>query len=193
MKNSYNNDYINDEYTKYTNNLDENIKNYIEERLIKQIKWYDSSARLKQTKYKRLVISSIIATSIIPILSLFTTYTIGVAFATIIAILSSTSSVLLSIANLCEFQKLWIQYRSNCEILKSILHRYFTGANEFLGKNGIVKKCAVKIYPKFDSIIFPLQSPQLPLIHFQNSVKVAEGALYNLDGILKMNIITTGD
>ena len=135
MKNSYNNDYINDEYTQYTNNLNANIKNYIEERLIKQIKWYDSSARLKQAKYKRLVISSIIATSIIPILSLFTTYTIGVAFAIIIAILSSTSSVLLSISNLCEFQKLWIQYRSNCEILKSILHRYFTGANEFLGKN----------------------------------------------------------
>lgn len=48
-----------------------------------------------------------------------------------ISIASAGSAVLLSILYLCEYRNLWIEYRSSCEILKSILHRYFTQTNEF--------------------------------------------------------------
>lgn len=128
---SYDYEYIKNEYKEYLCDLDIKQKNYIKHRLIDQIIWYDENASKKQKKYKCLMIISIISTAIIPVLSLFTTYKYGIIPTLIIAILSGMSSVLLSILNLCEYQKLWTQYRSTCEILKSILHRYLTGMSEF--------------------------------------------------------------
>lgn len=106
-------------------------KTYIEERLINQIIWYDDKAIEKQNKYKKLTIISIVLTATIPLLTLFTRYEYGIIATILITISSATSSTILSIINLCEYHKLWIEYRSTCEILKSILHRYFMKSNEF--------------------------------------------------------------
>ena len=123
--------YIYQEFKPYLNSCTPFEKTYIEQRLLSQIIWYDNSAIKKQDKYKHLTIASIIFTSIIPVLSLFTGYKYGIIATVLITLLSSASSVTLSIVNLCEYHKLWVEYRSTCEILKSILHRYFMKSNEF--------------------------------------------------------------
>lgn len=123
--------YIYQEFKPYLDSCKPFEKTYIEQRLINQIIWYDNSAIKKQNKYKRLTIVSIILTSIIPILSIFTGYKCGVIATVLITVCSTSSATILSVINLCEYHKLWIEYRSTCEILKSILHRYFMRADEF--------------------------------------------------------------
>lgn len=127
--------YIYKEFEQYIEACKPNERAYIEQRLIKQIVWYDDNAIKKQNNYKRLTIVSIILTSVIPILSLFTGYKYGMIATVLIATFSAFSSILLSIINFCEYHKLWIEYRSTCEILKSILHRYFMKSNEFSSLN----------------------------------------------------------
>lgn len=127
--------YIFKEYEQYLQNHPVEYSSYITNRLIVQIIWYDKSAINKQNKYKKLTIISIILTGIIPVLSLFTGFNYGFLASVLITITSSVSTTILSITNLCEYQKLWIEYRSTCEILKSILHRYFTNTGEFISKN----------------------------------------------------------
>lgn len=123
--------YIYQEFKPYLDSCESFEKTYIKQRLINQIIWYDNSAIKKQEKYKHLTIISIILTSIIPVLSLFTGYKYGIIATVLITLFSATSSVILSIVNFCEYHKLWVEYRSTCEILKSILHRYFMKSNEF--------------------------------------------------------------
>lgn len=127
--------YIYQEFKPYLDACTSLEKAYIEQRLINQIIWYDKSAIKKQDKYKHLTIASIIFTSTIPVLSLFTGFEYGIIATVSITLLSSVSSVILSIVNLCEYHKLWVEYRSICEILKSILYRYFMKSNEFSSSN----------------------------------------------------------
>lgn len=129
--------YIYKEFKQYLDSCNSLEKNYIEQRLLGQIIWYDNSAINKQKKYKICTIVSIILTSIIPVLSLFTSYKYGIIAVVMITIFSTSSSVILSIINLCEYHKLWVQYRSTCEILKSILHRYFLKSKEFSSLNEV--------------------------------------------------------
>lgn len=123
--------YIYQEFKPYLDSCKTFEKTYIEQRLINQIIWYDNNAIKKQEKYKYLTIVSIILTSIIPILSIFTGYKYGIIATVLISICSTSTSIILSVVNLCEYHKLWVEYRSSCEVLKSILHRYFMKSNEF--------------------------------------------------------------
>lgn len=123
--------YIYQEFEPYLKSCSPSEIIYIEQRLINQIIWYDNNATKKQDKYKHLTILSIILTSIIPILSIFTGYRYGIIATILITVCSTSSATILSVINLCEYHKLWIEYRSTCEILKSILHRYFMKVNEF--------------------------------------------------------------
>lgn len=122
--------YIYKEFEPYLANCSDLEKNYIVGRLINQIIWYDTKAIEKQKKYKFLTIASIILTAAIPVLALFTNFDYGIVATVLITLFGTVSSAILSIINFCEFHKLWIQYRSNCEILKSILHRYFIQGKE---------------------------------------------------------------
>lgn len=128
---SMKNNYIYQEFETYLNSCKPFEKTYIEQRLIAQIIWYDKNSIKKQKYYKRLTIVSIVLTSFIPIFSLFTRYKYGIIANIVITACSASSAAILSIINLCEYHKLWVEYRSTCEILKSILHRYFMRSNEF--------------------------------------------------------------
>ncbi|HAU86542.1 MAG TPA: hypothetical protein DCW90_13930 [Lachnospiraceae bacterium] len=119
------------EFEKYIPYLNTEETNYIENRLIEQIIWYDNESQKKQKNYKYWTIASIVMTALIPTLSLFTNYKYGIIASVTISILSASSSAILSIINLCDYQKLWIEYRSNCETLNSILHRYLAHVGEF--------------------------------------------------------------
>lgn len=118
-------------YEEYLKNLPSEEQNYIINRVINQIEWYDKKATEKQKRYKILTIIAIILTGVVPILSLFTSTKCGFAFSVIVSICSGTAAVFNSIVMLCAYQKLWIQYRSSCEILKSELFRFLTKAGEY--------------------------------------------------------------
>ena len=140
-------------------------KDYIEKRLIEQIIWYDESAIKKQKRYKQLSIISIVLSGIIPIVSIFSKYKYGTIAIIIISTLSALSSILLSIINLCEYHKLWVEYRSACEILKSTLYKYFTKTDEFQSLNDYARlNLLISLCEEYMTKEFKIWS-QLPHIH----------------------------
>lgn len=127
--------YILKEYQSYLRLLpDNNLKFYIQNRVIDQIKYYDDSAIKKQANYKFWSIISITLSGLIPIFTLLTDTGWGLAFKLIVTTLSSAVTAITASVTLCAYKELWIQYRTNCEILKSVLHRFFLKSGEFKGK-----------------------------------------------------------
>ena len=77
------------------------------------------------------MIASIILSALIPVITLFSDSACPLIAKVLITAISSTITAISAIISLCHFQELWIQYRSNCEILQSVLHRFFTKSGEF--------------------------------------------------------------
>lgn len=128
--------YIISQYEKYLSEIDDIKKEvYIKTRVIDQIAWYDKKAADKQKRYKMYSIISITLTAIIPVISIYTGFKYGIVASTLIALFGAIATIISAAINLCEYQKLWIEYRSNCEILKSLLHKYFTGVGVFSDLN----------------------------------------------------------
>lgn len=129
--------YIRKEYQPYLDLLGPSkLKTYIEERVIGQIIYYDSSAIVKQKKYKRWSIVAIILSGLIPIFTLLTDSGLSLLFKLIVTALSSGVTAITAVISLCTYKELWVQYRTNCEILKSVLHRFFLNCGEFKDKEG---------------------------------------------------------
>lgn len=123
-------EYIIDQFKPYLNEMENSpLKTYIEKRVLDQIIWYDQKSVEKQTRFKKLTIVNIILNAIIPIVVLFSDY--GILVKALVTGLSSSAGAINAIVALCEFKDLWIQYRSNCELLKSTLHRFFLKSGEF--------------------------------------------------------------
>ena len=124
------NDYIIKQFEPYLDEMENSpLKTYIEKRVLDQIIWYDQKSVEKQTRFKKLTIVNIILNAIIPIVVLFSDY--GILVKALVTGLSSSAGAINAIVALCEFKDLWIQYRSNCELLKSTLHRFFLKSGEF--------------------------------------------------------------
>lgn len=109
--------------------VDSSLKTYIVERVLDQIAWYDKKSAEKQAYFKTLSIVAIILNAIIPVMVLLSDNCVFVKL--LIAGLSSSAGVISAIVGLCGYKELWIHYRSNCELLKSTLHRFFLRAGEF--------------------------------------------------------------
>lgn len=123
---------IKNDFTQYLPSIeDERIKIYINNRVLDQIDWYDKKSADNQTNYKRYMILSIILSSIIPIFTLLADAPYGIIIKLIITTVSSAITAISAIIALYNYRDLWVQYRSNCEILKSVLHRFFTKCGEF--------------------------------------------------------------
>lgn len=124
------NSYIRDEFQPYLDKLPESaLKDYITSRVIDQIDWYDKKSVVKQKMYKRLSIISIVMTGIIPVAVLISEF--GIVAKILIAALSAAAGILNAVIALCSFKDLWVQYRMNCETLKSILYCFFLRVGEF--------------------------------------------------------------
>lgn len=116
---------------------DSSIKKYIENRVINQIDWYDKKSTKNRFKYKLLMIISIIISSIIPIIVIFTESFEFIVIKAVIAGLSACIAIISSVISINQFRDFWIQYRMNCELLKSILHSFFTSSGEFSNLDAI--------------------------------------------------------
>lgn len=123
------------EFREYIDTLQGIEKLYIQNRLVRQILWYDRKSLQKQMRYKILTILSFIFTASIPCISLFNVSKSIFAISVAVSVIGAVTSVLSAILSLCEYQKLWIQYRINCEMLKGILYRYMTKTGEFYDKS----------------------------------------------------------
>lgn len=123
---------IKDGFMYYLNSMKNNdVKAYIEKRVISQIKWYDKKSSKNQFWYKVFMIISIIMSACIPVLALMLDLSHGIIIKIIITVLSSSTTCISAIIALYNYRELWIQYRTNCEILKSVLFRFFTRSGEF--------------------------------------------------------------
>lgn len=108
----------------------DNQKSYVKYRIMDQIDWYNSKACRSQKLFKSWMITSVILSAIIPVLTLFAECIVAKI---LIAIFSSAITAISAVISLYHWRELWVQYRSNCELLQSILHCYFTRAGEFHG------------------------------------------------------------
>lgn len=124
-----------DQFSHYLNKIDRNdLKSYIEERIIKQIDWYDKKSNVNQKWYKTWMIISIILSGLIPVLTLMIDGDSTLNYKIAVTGFSSAVTAISSILTLYNFRELWVEYRANCEILKSILHRFFNKSGEFANK-----------------------------------------------------------
>lgn len=108
-------------------------KNYIENRVLDQIAWYDRKAARNQTLFKRWMVASIVLSATIPVLTLLSDIPCAIFIKLLITTISSSVTAISAILSLYHFQDLWVQYRANCEILQSTLHRYMTHTGEYKG------------------------------------------------------------
>lgn len=105
------------------------LKSYIIDRVIGQIAWYDKKSIEKQKLFTMLSIMAIMLNAVIPVMVLLSDECLLVKV--LIAGLSSAAGAISSIITLCSYKDLWVHYRSNCEMLQSILYRFFLRVGEF--------------------------------------------------------------
>ena len=106
----------------------EEIQSYINNRVMQQIDWYDKkSNKYKKTYYFFSVFILILNTSTIFISSINDNGQRNIW----LIVISCCSAFLVGLNNLIAPKDLWIKYRTYCERLKSVLHRYFVHASEF--------------------------------------------------------------
>lgn len=147
---------VKDEY-KYDKNNNKTINCYINDRLLSQIAWYDNKSIIYQKRYKTLTILSSVLSAVIPILTLTLDYPFAIVFKFLIAIISAGVSIISSILAINKYKELWVQYRTNCEILKSVLHRYYTHTGEFFSNDdeenfkNLVVSCEKYLTKEFDA------------------------------------------
>ena len=108
---------------------DTHIKIYIQNRVIEQINWYAIKSVEKQRRFKQLSIITVLLNAIIPVVTFLSEY--GITIRILIVLISSAAVAINAVLSLCSYKELWVQYRSSCELLKSILYRYFNRSGEF--------------------------------------------------------------
>lgn len=92
------------------------IDEYLENRVQKQIDWYDKKSIDCQRKYKIFQIIEIIIAAFIPLLSGYTTNNSIIAL--IIGICGAVIAIIESITKLNKYHENWVQYRTTCELLR---------------------------------------------------------------------------
>lgn len=114
---------------------DEKVKIYIEDRVLSQIDWYNIKSISNKRKYILLTIVSVSMSTVIPILTLYLSVYDDILIKMCIAIFSSIITAISSILALSKYKELWVQYRENCEIVKSFLYSFFTRQGQFNNLN----------------------------------------------------------
>ncbi len=118
---------IKSEFDSYIQNIkDDTEKAYIVERVIGQINWYSKKSSINQKRYKTAMVLCIAISALIPIVTISMDFFTAPWMKIVITALSSAVTAITAINALCNYRELWIEYRTNCELLKSELHKYLT-------------------------------------------------------------------
>ncbi len=123
-----------DEFAAYIRHIqDEHVRIYVTDRVIRQIHWYDRKGSVNKSGFRWAMAVSILLSALIPVFTLLADSPYELTVKIIITALSSCITAISAVSALYRFRELWIQYRTYCEILKSVLHRFFTLCGEFQG------------------------------------------------------------
>lgn len=110
---------------------DEFINNYIENRLLAQIRWYSEKSQKCQINYKNLSVCSCILSTCLPFFIMLSEENYTLFIRLIIAALGGSVTIISFILSITNDKELWVKYRSSCELLKSLLHEYYTNSGRF--------------------------------------------------------------
>jgi hypothetical protein len=118
-----------DEFSPYLSGMKScPLKHYISGRLLSEINWYDRKSRRNRLGYIAAMILCAAVSALIPIL---TANMDLLAYKVITTAFGCSVTAVSSVCAFCRFKELWIQYRTQCELLKSTLHQFFSGSGEF--------------------------------------------------------------
>lgn len=111
------------------NMTNEDLKNYIQYRVIEQIDWYRNKSRKYKKQYQLWTVAALIIGALIPIFSVFSDGSI--LMKTAIAALGSSSAAISAFLTQQNYKELWQQYRNTRELLLSTLYLYFNQQGPF--------------------------------------------------------------
>lgn len=126
--------YIEKQYKNMINSLESDKQDYINNRVIEQIVWYDNKSILYKQSHYRIILAVAICTAIIPVITIVQIICNLALWNIVIGILGGASSVLTIIDKTKKYNELWIQYRSTCENLKHELHLYLNDTGHYKEK-----------------------------------------------------------
>lgn len=109
----------------------EKTKEYIKERILKQMDWYCDRSKIYKVKYQRWTTASIIISGAIPVTSVFADG--GITAKILIAVLGAAVTSISAYLNLHNYRDMWRVYRWNREWLLNTLYLYFNKAGVFGG------------------------------------------------------------
>jgi Protein of unknown function (DUF4231) len=126
-----------------------------------QIQWYDRKSVSNQRWYKLLKTMTIVAASLIPVISGFLSWRHSSQFA---AVLGGTVAVFEGLQQLNQFHANWISYRKTCEALRHEKYLYLAGAGPYASCSNTslllverVETIVSQEHAKWSSILEPSQ------------------------------------
>lgn len=167
-----------------------NLKLYLEGRVIDQIDWYESGSQKNKKKYTFIRISTLIVSSLIPLLVILNN-----VFGVQDKIITSASAVLaafIAIANgwneICLYQSKYIEFRLVTERLKNELALYLSSAGHYdlivKGQEETIFKEIILSFPKSENFEYYSESEKVikatHMIQFKEFVSRVE-AIINSD------------
>lgn len=108
---------------------DEKIRDYIQERIMEQMRWYSAKSADFKKRYHRLTMISVMLSASIPIITIFADGSL--ATKAIVAALGSAVTAISAYLSLKKYADLWRIYRNTRESLLRTLHAYFYDAGIF--------------------------------------------------------------
>jgi hypothetical protein len=98
--------------------------NYLNERLEKQIEWYEIKSKYNQTWFKSLRIIEILSAAVIPFVA---GYSESIPYSQIIiGSLGVIIAICAGLSSLNKYQENWLTYRTTCETLKHEKYLFLT-------------------------------------------------------------------
>ena len=108
---------------------DDRTRDYVENRLIPQMRWYQKKASECKALYLRLMSASIALGAFIPVLAVLVEGSLTLRASIVLCSVATTAiNALLSLHN---YKDLWINYRNSREILLGMLYSYFNNTGKF--------------------------------------------------------------
>jgi hypothetical protein len=105
--------------------------NYLNDRLEKQIKWYDDKSQYNQKWFKSLRVIEIVCAAIIPFLAgMSDSIPCGQIF---IGALGVIIAVCAGLSALNKYHENWLTYRTTCETLRHEKYLFLTGCKPYEG------------------------------------------------------------
>lgn len=127
-----------------------NVSEYLSNRLVDQMNWYDKKSIETQKKYKELRRIEIISAAVIPFLSGFVSlkiYSIPI-IQIMVGFIGVGLAVVAGLLALNNYQELWIKYRTTSELLKHQLFLFQTKTSPYTGNE----------QERFNNLVFNTES-----------------------------------